>query len=224
MYFITYIDRVNFSTAAIDIQPEFGLNNTQLGFIFSAFNYSYFFFQIIGGWIGDRYGPRKTLFACGAVWAVATILTGFSGGIVTLIPDEGDPRLRRRRDLPDRDPRHAKLGRAGQARLRAGPHPFLRASRQRDHAARRRFPDDGRDLARLLRRGRMHEPDLGASSGRGITATIRRISPTSPPRSSPIYRRHARDRDRKFPGGRSASGSGRGRSPIFATDGASRFI
>jgi MFS family permease len=85
MYFITYIDRVNFSTAAIDIQPEFGLNNTELGFIFSAFNYSYFFFQVIGGWIGDRFGPRKTLFACGAVWAAATILTGATGGIITLI-------------------------------------------------------------------------------------------------------------------------------------------
>ncbi|MBV8963932.1 MAG: MFS transporter [Hyphomicrobiales bacterium] len=85
MYFITYIDRVNFATAAIDIQPEFGLNNTELGFVFSAFNYSYFFFQVIGGWIGDRFGPRKTLFACGAVWAVATILTGSVGGIISLI-------------------------------------------------------------------------------------------------------------------------------------------
>jgi sugar phosphate permease len=84
MYFITYIDRLNISTAAIVIKPEFGLSNTQLGLIFSAFNYSYFFFQVIGGWVGDRFGPRKTLFACGTVWAIATILTGFSGGIVTL--------------------------------------------------------------------------------------------------------------------------------------------
>ncbi len=85
MYFITYIDRVNFSTAAIDIQPEFGLTNTELGFIFSAFNYSYFFFQVIGGWIGDRFGPRKTLFACGAVWAAATILTGATSSMVTTL-------------------------------------------------------------------------------------------------------------------------------------------
>ena len=40
MYFITYIVRQNVNTAIIAIQPEFGLSNTQLGLIFSAFGYS----------------------------------------------------------------------------------------------------------------------------------------------------------------------------------------
>jgi MFS family permease len=84
MYLITYIDRVNISTAASVIKTEFGLSNTQLGLIFSAFAYPYAIFQIIGGWVGDRFGPRRTLFACGFIWAVATILTGFAGGIVSL--------------------------------------------------------------------------------------------------------------------------------------------
>jgi sugar phosphate permease len=84
MYLITYIDRVNISTAASVIKTEFGLSNTQLGLIFSAFAYPYAIFQIIGGWVGDRFGPRRTLFACGLIWAVATILTGFAGGIVSL--------------------------------------------------------------------------------------------------------------------------------------------
>jgi sugar phosphate permease len=85
MYLITYIDRVNISTAAAVIKTEFGLSNTQLGLIFSAFAYPYAIFQIIGGWVGDRFGPRRTLFACGLIWAVATILTGFAAGIVSLI-------------------------------------------------------------------------------------------------------------------------------------------
>jgi MFS family permease len=84
MYFITYIDRVNISTAASVIKTEFGLSNTQLGLIFSAFAYPYAIFQILGGWVGDRFGPRRTLFACGLIWAVATILTGFAAGIVSL--------------------------------------------------------------------------------------------------------------------------------------------
>ena len=84
MYLITYIDRVNISTAASVIKTEFGLSNTQLGLIFSAFAYPYAIFQIIGGWVGDRFGPRRTLFACGLIWAVATILTGFASGIVSL--------------------------------------------------------------------------------------------------------------------------------------------
>src|SRR3981081_3756145 len=84
MYLITYIDRVNISTAASVIKTEFGLSNTQLGLIFSAFAYPYAVFQIIGGRVGDHFGPRNTLFACGLIWAVATILTGFTGGILSL--------------------------------------------------------------------------------------------------------------------------------------------
>ena len=84
MYFITYVDRVNISTAASEIQGEFGFSNTQLGLIFSAFAYPYLIFQVFGGWVGDRFGARKTLFWCGMVWALATMLTGFVNGLVTL--------------------------------------------------------------------------------------------------------------------------------------------
>ena len=84
MYFITYIDRVNISTAASAIQDEFGFSKTQLGLLFSAFAYPYLLFQIIGGWVGDKFGARRTLFWCGLIWAAATILTGFSSGLVSL--------------------------------------------------------------------------------------------------------------------------------------------
>jgi MFS family permease len=77
MYFITYIDRVNIGTAASEIQKELSLSNIQLGLVFSAFAYPYLLFQVIGGWVGDRFGPRKTLFWCGMLWALSTIATGF---------------------------------------------------------------------------------------------------------------------------------------------------
>ncbi|MGA7805511.1 MFS transporter [Bradyrhizobium sp.] len=82
MYFITYIDRVNIGTAASEIQKELHLSNTQLGFVFSAFAYPYLLFQVFGGWVGDHFGPRKTLFWCGLIWALSTIGTGF----VTTLP------------------------------------------------------------------------------------------------------------------------------------------
>ena len=85
MYFLTYIDRVNVSTAASSIKKEFGFSNTQLGLIFSGFAYPYALFQVIGGWVGDRLGPRKTLLICGAIWAVATALTGLATGLVSLM-------------------------------------------------------------------------------------------------------------------------------------------
>ena len=84
MYFITYVDRVNIGTAASEIQKELHLSNTQLGLVFSAFAYPYLLFQVIGGWVGDRFGPRKTLFWCGLIWAAATIMTGFVTSLLTL--------------------------------------------------------------------------------------------------------------------------------------------
>jgi MFS family permease len=84
MYFITYVDRVNVATASGAFKTEFGLSNTQLGMVFSAFAYPYLVFQIIGGWFADRFGARWTLTVCGVVWAGATILTGLSGGIISL--------------------------------------------------------------------------------------------------------------------------------------------
>ncbi len=85
MYFITYVDRVNVSTAAIQFGKEFELSNTQVGFVFSAFAYPYLLFQIIGGWVGDRFGPRRTLAICSFVWAGATVLSGLAGGFISLV-------------------------------------------------------------------------------------------------------------------------------------------
>src|SRR5919201_101039 len=84
MYLITYIDRVNIATAASSIKRDLALSNTQLGIVFSAFAYPYTLFQIFGGWVGDRLGPRWTLFFCGLIWAAATILTGLAGSLMTL--------------------------------------------------------------------------------------------------------------------------------------------
>jgi sugar phosphate permease len=84
MYLITYVDRVNLGTAAGEIRRELTLSNTQLGFAFSAFAFPYLFFQVLGGWIGDRFGPRVTLFICGLIWSSATMLTGLTGGVASL--------------------------------------------------------------------------------------------------------------------------------------------
>jgi MFS transporter, ACS family, glucarate transporter len=85
MYFITYLDRTNVSTAAAGFGKDFGLSKTQIGFVFSAFAYPYLFIQIIGGWISDRFGARRTLIVCGLVWASATALTGLAGGLTSMV-------------------------------------------------------------------------------------------------------------------------------------------
>ncbi len=84
MYLIFYVDRVNLSTAAPIMQKDLGLTATQLGIAFSAFAYPYAFFQIAGGWLGDRLGPRVTLCLCALLVAGSTIWTGMVGGLVAL--------------------------------------------------------------------------------------------------------------------------------------------
>src|SRR5262245_27781890 len=81
MYLFTYVDRVNIATAGPIIGKEFGLSKTQLGLVFSGFAYPYAIFQVIGGWMGDRIGPRMTLVICGAIWALATAFTGLATGL-----------------------------------------------------------------------------------------------------------------------------------------------
>src|SRR5258708_36123755 len=84
MYLILYVDRVNISTAAPLIKAELDLSNTELGLVFSAFAYPYALFQLIGGYFGDKFGPRVTLFVCGLVVCAATAATGAVGGLASL--------------------------------------------------------------------------------------------------------------------------------------------
>jgi len=85
MYLITYVDRVNVSTAAAGFGDEFHLSRTEIGLVFSAFAYPYLLFQIIGGWVSDRFGTRRTLIVCTLVWASATILSGLAVGLTSML-------------------------------------------------------------------------------------------------------------------------------------------
>jgi MFS family permease len=84
MYLILYVDRVNISTAAPLIQTDLGLSNTELGLAFSAFAYPYTLFQLIGGWLGNRFGARRTLCLSILIVCIATALTGAVGGLLSL--------------------------------------------------------------------------------------------------------------------------------------------
>jgi len=84
LYLLLFVDRVNISTAAPLIKADLNLSNTQLGLIFSAFAIPYAFFQLFGGWVADKFGPRLTLSVCCAMVGVSTILTGAVNGFATL--------------------------------------------------------------------------------------------------------------------------------------------
>lgn len=84
-YALAYIDRSNISTAAPFIHTDLQLSDAQMGLVFSAFALPYAFLQMPGGWLGDRFGPRRTLAWLGGVWTAATVATGAAGGLGTLV-------------------------------------------------------------------------------------------------------------------------------------------
>jgi MFS family permease len=82
---INYIDRGALSVTAPLIATELSLSPQQLGLLFSAFFWSYSLFQIVAGWLVDRY-PVKWVYA-GAylLWSLATAATGFIGTFAVLL-------------------------------------------------------------------------------------------------------------------------------------------
>ena len=73
--FICYIDRINISVAAVEIQGQFGWDNTQLGLVLSSFFVGYIFTQYLGGFLADRYGGKRVLGYGVLLWSLFTILT-----------------------------------------------------------------------------------------------------------------------------------------------------
>ena len=86
-YMITYVDRVVISSAVPSIQKEFGFSIVTMGWILSSFQWGYALFQIPGGWLGDRFGPRRTLTWIVTWWSLFTCATVFawSAGSMALI-------------------------------------------------------------------------------------------------------------------------------------------
>ena len=72
---VAYLDRVNISIAGSSIAAEYHLSNIQLGWIFSTFLVGYGLFQTPGGWLADRFGPRRVLTAGVLWWGIFTALT-----------------------------------------------------------------------------------------------------------------------------------------------------
>ena len=65
------------------ISKEFHFSKVTMGIIFSAFVWAYAMFQVPGGWMGDRFGPRGVLASIVAYWSVMTALTARAVGVAS---------------------------------------------------------------------------------------------------------------------------------------------
>lgn len=82
---IQYVDRVCISKAMPSIQRELGFSNLQVGYVFGAFTLAYALFEIPGGWLGDRFGPKKVLMRVVLWWSFFTAATAWTGSALTMI-------------------------------------------------------------------------------------------------------------------------------------------
>ncbi|TCP97349.1 ACS family D-galactonate transporter-like MFS transporter [Cricetibacter osteomyelitidis] len=82
---VNLIDRISLSIAMPTIAKEFDLSPTMQGIILSSFFWAYALLQIPGGWLIDKYGPRKMITGSTVLWGVFQTLAAFSTGGISLL-------------------------------------------------------------------------------------------------------------------------------------------
>ena len=84
-YLITYLDRTLLSAAAPSIQKEFGFSVQTLGWVLASYQFGYTLFQIPGGSLGDRFGPRIALAGVVIWWSVFCAVTSLTWSLGSLV-------------------------------------------------------------------------------------------------------------------------------------------
>ena len=195
---LLWADRTNFSVAAAAWAKDYGWTPSTIGMMLSAFSLGYLILQPIGGWIADKFGPRRTLAGSMAGWSLWVLMTPIAPTVLWLTATfrvllgafEGPyiPAQRRRRvarDPLDRQARQVRRLRAVRRAAWAGGRRLLR----------RRHPEHHRlaDLHfRNLRRwsGWSAPPRGGATPGISpIPCRPERMRKRTKPRSGPRNRR-----------------------------------
>lgn len=82
---INYIDRAAMSVAIPFMSEELHFSTTDSGLLLSAFFWSYVLFQLPGGWLVDRLGPRITFALSSLGWGLATAACGLASSVAALV-------------------------------------------------------------------------------------------------------------------------------------------
>jgi MFS transporter, ACS family, hexuronate transporter len=73
---LNYLDRAAMSVAAPFIKRDLGLDDAQMGVLFSVFFIGYCLSCVLGGWCADRFGPRRVFAVAGGLWSLFCAATG----------------------------------------------------------------------------------------------------------------------------------------------------
>ncbi|WP_414150824.1 MFS transporter [Acetobacterium carbinolicum] len=79
------LNRFSINYAIVEISKDFVLNASTQGFIMSSFFLGYALMQVPGGWLADKYGPKKVLISSILIWSVFAALSGLAWSALSLI-------------------------------------------------------------------------------------------------------------------------------------------
>ncbi len=82
---LNYLDRSVMGVAKPALTAELGIDAVTMGFIFSAFSWTYALAQVPGGAVLDRLGVRLTYAASLILWSVATLAHGLMTNVAGLL-------------------------------------------------------------------------------------------------------------------------------------------
>ena len=83
--FVMSLDRTAIAVAAPTIQHEYGFSLFEMSIILTSFSWTYAALQVPGGWLAERYGPRRALFWANAMWSALTATTPLGFNLVSFV-------------------------------------------------------------------------------------------------------------------------------------------
>ncbi|MEH7523067.1 MFS transporter [Bacillus sp. JJ1503] len=79
------LDRYIMNYAVLSITEDLNLSASSTGLLLSSFFAGYAIMQMPGGWLADRFGPRKVLITAVILWSIFTGLTGAAWSLASMV-------------------------------------------------------------------------------------------------------------------------------------------
>jgi MFS family permease len=84
-WLIGYFDKTAMSVVAVPVAKEFGFTPSQMGMVLSGFFVGFAIMVPVGGYLADRFGPRRVLLSVMVLWSLFTGLTAVAWSLGSLI-------------------------------------------------------------------------------------------------------------------------------------------
>lgn len=83
--FVMSLDRTAIAVAAPTIQHEYDFSLIEMSVILTSFSWTYALLQVPGGWLAERFGPRRMLFWANSLWSVLTAATPLGFNLASFV-------------------------------------------------------------------------------------------------------------------------------------------